>query len=143
MQTSSEKQASIKMQAKGSIIMEYVLTKRTNYWIISDWKRIEKDLKALQAWLKNIEVRIRQAQPDYKMRWSEIKGELIFHYLLHLQNKANRHRNRIMEINTTIGNIIDYWDWMSNEYGQGRLQNAAKDGYQQYLIYNNQKRKTA
>lgn len=143
MQTSSEKRASIKMQAKGSIISEYVLTKRTNYWIMSDWKRIEKDLRSLQAYLKNIEARIRQANPEYKMRWSEIKGELIFHYLIYLHEKANRHKTRILEINTTINNITDFWDWMSKEYGNGQLNNAAKDGYQQYLIYNNQKRRTA
>lgn len=133
MQTSSEKRASIKMQAKGSLIEEYVLTLRTDYRCTADWKTIKKELTDLQTWLKSVEVFIRQKDASYKMRWSNISSEMMYHYYLHLLNKANRHQNRIVRIHKTIETCINYWEWMKREYGNGQLKNAAQEGRFYYL----------
>lgn len=132
--------AIVKAMSKGSIVMEYVNSYKTDLGSNINLKATERRVKGCQKWLKEVETKIKQANPTFQMRWSEVSPEIMLHYIWVLEKRACRHKERMMEVYETIETLIDFWEFLNYEYGHGKLLNAARLAYIQYKA---EKRKTA
>ena len=137
----AEKQQ-IRAIAKGSLISEYIITWKasSNHAPTINTKDMERQLRACSKWMRNIEARTRQYVDGFKITWSTISPELMLHYFLHLEKKADRHSERMARNEETMQLLIDFYDWLNFEYGNQKLLNVAAVAR---LQFRQDKRKTA
>ena len=134
--------AIVKATSNGNKIDEYVNSYKhmEEHAPSVNTKEMRRQLIRACRWLKSIEAKIRQTNPEYQIRWSTVSAEIWLHYIYHLEKQADRHAERIAKMYEAMDTLVDYYDFLNYEYGNMKLLNTpAKALY----IFKGEKAKTA
>lgn len=134
--------AIVKATSNGNKVEEYINSYRLDarHAASINTREMRRQLRTAISWMKNIEAMIRQTQPEYQIRWSNISKEIWLHYIYHLESKANRHANRIAKMYEAMETICDFYFFLDYEYGKGKLVNTPREALN---IYKGEKQRTA
>jgi len=134
--------AIVKASSKGNKVEEYINSYRLDprHAGSVNTKEMRRQLHGAIAWMKKIEAKIKQTQPDYQIRWSTISKEIWLHYIYHMERKANRHAERIAKMYEAMETICDFYFFLDYEYGNMKLVNTPREALN---IYKGEKQRTA
>ena len=134
--------AIVKATSKGNKVEEYLNTYRLDprHANCVNTREMGRQLRGAIAWMKNMEARIRQTEPEFQIRWSTISTEIWLHYMYYLESKANRHAERIAKMYEAMETISDFYYFLDYEYGRGHLKNTPREALN---IFKGEKQRTA